>query len=169
MDAFQAIITRRSVRRFSPRPVPPELIDKMLRAAMAAPSAGNQQPWHFMVIDERSLLDQLAAVHPYAGMLTQAPAAIIVCGDNTLERYPGYWVQDCSAATENLLLAAHALDLGAVWVGIYPRAERVDAVRQLLGMPAQITPLALVPLGYPAERPEPADRFVRSRIHRNRW
>ncbi len=153
----------------SPRAVPPELIDKVLRAAMAAPSAGNQQPWHFVVIDDRALLDEIARFHPYAGMLKQAPTAIIVCGDASLEQHQGYWVQDCSAAIENLLLAAHALALGAVWVGVYPREERVARMQELLGIPAEVTPLGLVALGYPAEQPEPADRFNRARIHRNGW
>lgn len=169
MNALQTIITRRSVRRFTQRAVPPELIDKILRAAMAAPSAGNQQPWHFVVIDDRALLDEIARFHPYAGMLKLAPAAIVVCGDSRLEQHQGYWVQDCSAATENLLLAAHALDLGAVWIGLYPREERVMRVRALLNMPIEVTPMALVALGYPAERPDPADRFNRTRIHRNGW
>lgn len=169
MDALQAILTRRSVRRFTPRPVPPELIDKVLRAAMAAPSAGNQQPWHFVVLDDRALLDAIPGIHPYAAMLLQAQAAILVCGDSRLEQHQGYWVQDCAAATQNLLLAAHALDLGAVWVGVYPREARVAGLRLLLNIPAEVTPLALVALGYPAERPAPADRFDRTRIHRNGW
>ncbi len=169
MDALQAILTRRSVRRFSERPAPPELIDKVLRAAMAAPSAGNQQPWHFVVIDDRDILNTIPRFHPYAAMLLQAPAAILVCGDGRLEQHQGYWVQDCAAATQNLLLAAHALDLGAVWIGVYPREERVAQFRALLDIPAEVTPLALVALGYPAERPAPADRFDRARIHRNRW
>ncbi len=169
MDALQAILTRRSVRRFTPRAVPPELVDKVLRAAMAAPSAGNQQPWHFVVIDDRALLDAIPAFHPYANMLKEAPSAIVVCGDGRLEQHQGYWVQDCAAATENLLLAAHALALGAVWVGVYPREERVTRMQELLGIPAEVTPLGLVALGYPAEQPEPADRFNRARIHRNGW
>lgn len=169
MDALQAIATRRSIRRFTERPVPPELIDKVLRAAMAAPSAGNQRPWHFVVLDNRALLDAIPRFHPYAAMLQQASAAIVVCGDGRLEQYQGYWVQDCAAATENLLLAAHALDLGAVWVGVYPREERVARLQALLAIPAEVIPLALVALGYPAERPAPADRFDRARIHRNGW
>jgi nitroreductase len=150
-------------------PVPDELIQILLEAAMSAPSAGNEQPWQFIVITERWLLDEIPAFHPYADMLREAPVAILVCGDLRQERYKGYWVQDCSAATQNLLLAAHAKGLGAVWVGIHPKEDRVARMQKLLDLPAHVIPMALVPLGYPAERIPRADRFDASRIHRNGW
>jgi len=115
MDAIEAILTRRSIRRFRDEPVSDDLIETLLRAAMAAPSAGNQQPWHFVVIRDRETLDTTSTVHPYATMAAEAALAIVVCGDTTLEMHKGFWVQDCAAAIQNLLLAAHASGLGAVW------------------------------------------------------
>lgn len=169
MDALKAIFTRRSIRKFTAQPVPESLIETVLRAAMSAPSAGNQQPWHFVVVDDRSMLDRIPTFCPYAAMCREASLGILVCGDTALERYQGFWVQDCSAATQNLLLAAHALGLGAVWTGVYPRDERVRGFRELLKLPDSVIPLSFVVIGYPAEHPRPADRFRRERIHRNRW
>ena len=169
MDTLTAINVRRSIRKYTGAAVAEETILRLIRAAMAAPSAGNERPWHFIVISERELLDAIPKFHPYAAMLPQASVAILVCGDLTLEKHRGYWVQDCSAAAENLLLAAAALGLGAVWTGVYPEEERVSAMRRLLRIPDHVVPLALIPLGYPAEHPGPVDRFDPGRIHRNGW
>jgi nitroreductase len=169
VDALDAIFTRRSIRRYERKSVPDELIRTLLEAAMSAPSAGNEQPWQFIVITERRLLDEIPTFHPYADMLREAPVAILVCGDVKLERYKGYWVQDCSAATENLLLAAHAKGLGGVWVGIYPKDDRVLRMQRLLDLPAHVIPLALLPIGFPAERIPPVHRFDATRIHSNGW
>ena len=169
MDAIQAILTRRSIRKYTPETVPDELIDEILHAAMAAPSAGNGQPWHFMVIRDRQLLDEIPHLHPYAEMVHSASVVILVCGQTGQEKHPGFWVQDCSAATQNTLLAAHALGLGAVWVGVFPREERVKGLKQLLGIPEEITPLSLIPIGYPAESKSPSNRYDSSRIHPDRW
>ena len=169
MDAFEAILARRSIRRYAPAIVPDVLVTDLLLAAMSAPSAGNQQPWQFVVIADRQLREEISTFHPYAQMVREAPVAILVCGDLRLESYRGYWVQDCSAATQNILLAAHAKGLGAVWVGVYPKEDRVTRFRELLGLPAQVIPLALVPIGFPAERLPPANRFNPSRVHRDRW
>ncbi len=169
MDALEAIRTRRSVRRFTVEPVTEDQLETLLRAAMSAPSAGNQQPWHFIVVDDRALLDRIPEFSPYASMCRQAPLGILVCGDTTLEKHPGYWIQDCSAATQNLLLAAHALGLGAVWTGVHPREERSRSFRDLLKLPDHIMPLAFIVIGHPAERPQPQDRFRPERIRRNRW
>lgn len=169
MEAMEAILTRRSVRRYTDEPIDAGLIDELLDAAMHAPSAGNEQPWHFVVITERTLLDAVPSFHPYAVMLRHAPAAVLVCADTRLDRYEGCWVQDCAAATQNLLLAAHARGLGAVWVGIHPRSEREAGMRALLGIPAEVVPFALVPLGHPAERPGRVARFDAGRIHTNGW
>jgi nitroreductase len=136
---------------------------------MAAPSAQNQQPWQFVVVRDRSLLERLAAANPYGGMTRNAQLAIVVCGDLSREKSPGYWVQDCAAATENLLIAAHGAGLGAVWTGTYPREERVAKVSEVLGLPEHVVPLAVIPVGYPAEHPAPADRFDPGRIHIDRW
>ncbi len=145
------------------------MVTDLLKAGMAAPSAGNQQPWHFVVIDDRQILDEIPTFHPYSSMLKDAAAAILVCGDKGSEKYPGYWMIDCSAATENILLAAHALGLGAVWLGIYPREDRVSGIRQLIRLPEPVMPLSLIAIGYPAETKPPADRYDEKKIHYNRW
>lgn len=169
MDAMEAILTRRSIRAYTDDPVTDEQVETLLRAAMAAPSAGNSQAWAFVVIRDRELLDAVPAVHPYAKMTPQAPLAILVCGDVSAEKYPGFWVQDCSAAVENLLLAAHAMGLGAVWTGIYPDESRVEGFRRLFSLPEHIVPLALVPLGFPKESKEVTDRYDPAKVKRERW
>ena len=125
-------------------PVGDELVELLLRAAMAAPSAGNQQPWQFVVVRDRETLLAVTVAHPYARMLTTAPLAVLVCGDTDLEKWPEFWEQDCAAATENLLIEAERIGLGAVWLGVHPRPERVDALRALFALPAHIVPFALV-------------------------
>lgn len=169
MEALDAIRTRRSVRKFTDRKIQKDMIEKLLEAAMSAPSAGNQQPWHFLVIDDKKILEEVPNVSLYAPMAKEASAAIVICGDPSLEKYPGFWVQDCSAATQNILLAAHALGLGAVWSGIYPLEDRVSGFRALLGIPEKITPLSIVIMGYPVEVPNPATRFKEDRIRYNKW
>ncbi len=169
MDAMEAIFTRRSIRGYTPQSVPDELINELLKAAMSAPSAGNQQPWHLVVIDDRKILDEIPTFHPYAEMIREAPLAILVCGDLELESQKGFWVQDCSAATQNILIAAHAKGLGAVWLAMHPREERCAAMKKLLDMPDHVVPLALVSIGYPKEVRPPVNRYNPSRVHRNRW
>ena len=169
MNTMEAIRTRRSVRKFTDQKVSPEIIKELLAAAMSAPSAGNQQPWHFVVVDDASILNQVPTFSPYAAMCKESPASILVCGDTQLEKYHGFWVQDCSAAVQNLLLAAHDKDLGAVWTGVYPREERVEGFRTLLRLPKGVIPLAFIVIGYPAQIPAPQDRFQEDRIHHNRW
>lgn len=141
----------------------------LLKAAMAAPSAGNQQPWHFIIIQDRNILDEIPKVHPYAQMTSEAPLAILVCGDLRNEKHPGFWVQDCSAATENILIEACELGLGAVWVGVYPNEQRVAALSKLVGLPEKIIPLSLIPVGYPAEHKPPSERYDVAKIHYNKW
>jgi nitroreductase len=169
MDTIEAIHTRRSIRRYTGKKIGESLVEEVLKAAMQAPSAGNQQPWHYVVIDDRKMLDKISGIHPYAGMAKEAQLAILVCGDIKLQKHEGFWVQDCSASTQNLLLSAHALGLGAVWCGIYPREDRVDEFRKLIGMPLNVMPLSLVVMGFPAEKKEPEDRFRKERVHRNIW
>lgn len=169
MNTLEAIRTRRSVRVFTGEPVKREILVELVRAAMQAPSAGNQQAWQFVVVDDRQILKRIPEFHPYAQMAETAPAAILVCGDLELEQRKGYWVQDCSAATQNLLLAAHDLGLGAVWTGVYPREDRVKGARKLFGLPEHVVPLSLVFVGYPAEHPQPEDRFREERVHWNHW
>lgn len=169
MDAIEALLTRHSVRKFTSESVDPNQVDLLLRAAMQAPSACNQQPWHFIVVDQRKLLDEIRTFHPYAQMLREAPLAVIVCAQETLETCPGNWVQDCSAAMENLLLAAHAQGLGGVWVGIYPGEDRVRAVQKLFGLDVDIVPLGLAAIGHPTEMPARTDRYRAERVHYNGW
>jgi nitroreductase len=169
METLEAIHTRRSIRKYRDQPVPDEMIRKLLAAAMSAPSARNAQPWQFVILDKGELLAEAARVNPNAHMAAHAPVAILVCGDLTLEKSPGYWPQDCAAAVQNLLLAAHALGLGAVWTGIYPRENRVEGFRRLLDLPENVIPHCLVVLGYPAEQPASKDRFRPDRVHRNHW
>ncbi len=166
---MDAIFVRRSVRKFTTEKVLPPALDYMLKAAMAAPSAGNQQPWEFVVIDDRAVLDKIPSVHPYAEMLKQSPLAILVCGDLTREKRKGFWIQDCAAATQNLLLAATTLGLGSVWLGVYPREDRVEGLRALLNLPEHIVPFALVPVGEPDEHKPPSDRYDATRVHKNKW
>jgi nitroreductase len=169
MDALEAIRTRRSIRKYQNKPIPRELLDQVLSAAMHAPSACNGQPWQFVVIDDRKLLAEVPKVHPYAAMAVEAPLAVLVCGDASLEVVPGYWVVDCAAAVQNLLLAAHAVGLGAVWTGVYPQQERIEGFRRLFGLPKSFTPHSLIPMGYPAEQPAQPDRYRVERVHYNGW
>ncbi len=169
MDAITAILTRRSIRKYTAQPVSDELLNSLFQSAMNAPSAGNQQPWHFVVIKDRAKLNAITGFHQYAAMLKEAPVAVLVCADTELEKHKGYWVQVCSAATQNFLIAAHAKGLGAVWLGIYPREERIAGIRELIGLPASVMPLSLLAVGYPAEAKASPDRFNRSRLHYDRW
>jgi nitroreductase len=163
------INTRRSIRKYTAEPVSEVVVTELLEAAMAAPSAGNQQPWHFIVIRDRGVLNAIPGFHPHAAMALHAPVGILVCGDQTQEKHAGYWVQDCAAATENLLLAVTAKGLGAVWCGVYPNTDRVEGFTRLLGIPAHVTPFAFVPIGHPGENKPPARRFNPERVHNDRW
>lgn len=165
------VLSRRSIRKYKPdAPVFDDAVERMLRAAMAAPSACNQQPWRFVVVRDRALLDALADAHPYARMLRQAALAVCVCGDLAAETcFGGYWPQDCAAATENLLLAAHAQGLGAVWIGVHPYPAREADVRRILSIPEGFVPFCLVSVGVPAERKPPSDRFDPAKVRIDRW
>jgi len=159
MDVVEAIMTRRSIRKFTGEPIGEEIITHLLKAAMAAPSSKNEQPWVFIVIDDQDLLHEIPKFHPYAEMVKTAPVAILVCADRRRFLSEEVWIQDCAAATQNILLAAHGLGLGAVWLGIYPRMERVKGVRSLLDIPIHIIPFSLVVIGYPGEKKPPGFYF----------
>ena len=164
------VLERRSVRKYTDDPVPDEHVTTLLKAAMAAPSAGNQQPWQFVVIRDRGILDAVARFHPYGKMMARVQVAILVCGDESRERSKGFWVEDCSAATENILIEAQEIGLGSVWLGVYPREERVRHMRDLIaGIPDHVVPFALLPVGYPAESKKPSHRWDEARIHYDRW
>lgn len=169
MEALEAIMKRRSIRRYTDKPVTDETVRTLLEAAMTAPSANNKQPWQFVVITERAVLDAIPNFHPYSRMLFEAPLAILVCGDMSAESRIGYVAQDCSAAVENILIAANSLGLGAVWLGVYPREERMAGMKDLLKIPDGITPFALISIGYPAEEKSPSNRYEESRVHHNKW
>ncbi|MDE6277421.1 MAG: nitroreductase family protein [Muribaculaceae bacterium] len=168
-EILENILTRTSVRRFSPEPVPEGDIDAILRAAMSAPTGVNRRPWFFYVVEDKDVLASLAGVLPYAKMAKDAPLAILVCGDSSrfLEGDDStLWVQDVSAASENILLAAHALGLGGVWTCLYPHQDRMDAVRKLLDIPSALVPFNLIPIGYPAAPQKPMDKYSPDRIKR---
>ncbi len=169
--AIENIMTRTSIRQYKDQPVEQEKIDIMLKAAMAAPTAVNLQPWHFIVIDDKNSINLLSGRQP-----TNAPLLIAVCGDTDKTtmpdgngKLPDFWIQDVSAATENLLLAAHALGLGAVWTGVYPVMERTAEVANVLNCPNNIVPLAVVRVGYPDEAPAPKDKFKQENISYNKF
>jgi len=166
---LETIMTRRSIRKYKDKAVEAEKIDIMLRAAMAAPSAVNKQPWHFIVCDDRALLEEMSTLQPYAKMLAKAPLAIVVCGDTNLHNGPNYYMLDCSNAAENILLAAHELGLGACWVAASPREERIEAFSKTFKLPENIMPLCAIAIGYPDEERKPEDRFKPERIHYNKW
>ena len=169
---LENIMTRTSIRAFTDRPVEDEKIELMLRAGMSAPSAINKQPWAFVVVTSREQLDRLCETSPNARMLASAQLAIVVCGDMTKAiegAMQSFWIQDASAATENILLAAHALGLGAVWTGVYPNPDRAAAVSEVLELPSYVVPLNVIPIGYPADSPEPKDKWKPENIHYDRW
>jgi nitroreductase len=166
---MDAIFRRRSVRRFKQQDVPDGLIRKILSAGMNAPSAGNEQPWQFIVIKKKETLRIIAECSPYARAAAEAPLAVIVCGDLSLERHPGYWIQDCSAAVENMLLEAVELGLGAVWLGVYPLPDRVAFLKKSFSLPDHIVPLAIIPVGYPGQDMPAVDRYDQARVHNEQW
>ena len=169
MELFEALHTRRSIRAFTDQPISEADLETILRAAMDAPSAVNAQPWHFVVITDRAMLDAIPDIHPHAAMCRTAQAAIVSVAEIALEKAPGNWMVDCSAAVENLLLAARGLGIGSVWCGLYPRQERMAPMAALLGLPEGFLPHALVPLGYPAQEFKRVERFKPERVHRNGW
>lgn len=169
MDFKDVISTRRSIRSFTGQEVSDELLDQLIRAAMMAPSATNQQPWHFIVVRDREKLRAIIEFHPYAAMMKNAPTAIVVCADPVGKKSPDFFPQDCAAAVQNMLLAGRDLGLGMVWVGIYPRSERIDGMRKLFNIPKDIIPFAIVPVGWPDAGFKTKDRFNPARIHHETW
>ena len=160
------ILNRKSVREYKDQKVEKDKIDLMLRAGMAAPSGKDIRPWEFIVVNDRATLDSLAAGLPYAKMLPHTHQAIIVCGDSARSFY---WYLDCSAATQNILLTAESLGLGAVWTAAYPYDDRMDVVRRHIGLPENILPLCVIPFGYPAKPNNPKDKYDETRIHYNSY
>ncbi len=167
---MKEIFERTSVRSYTEQPVEPEKIQALLRAAMCAPSSGNERPWHFIVLDRPEQFQPILDISPHVEMLRQAKYAILVCADTTQKKYRfDFWVQDCSAATENILIEAKHLGLGAVWCGIYPDEEKVAALRAQYHIPEHVEVLAVVPVGYPAFERTVRDRFKAERVHVGTW
>ncbi|MBR0036330.1 MAG: nitroreductase family protein [Bacteroidales bacterium] len=170
--ALEVIMTRTSIRQYTDQPVEMEKVEAMLRAGMAAPTAMNAQPWHFVVINDKAKLEELAAANPRGKMLQSAPLAIVVCGDMSKTREGKareFWIQDCSAATENILLAAHAQGLGAVWTALHPMDERIAPVCEALKLPESFIPLCTIIIGYPAEQPQPKDKWKPENVSYNEF
>ncbi len=169
MDAIEAILTRRSIRDYTDEPVREADIETILRAAMAAPSAGNQRPWRFVISTDRERIDAMAETTPYGSILRRAPLAIAVCADTHDLKHEVMWQQDCGAATQNALVAIHALGLGGVWLGFWPKMERVAPLRKVLELPEGVEPFCVLAVGHPAETKPPADRYDPDAVHRDRW
>lgn len=165
---MDAVFNRRSIRKYKATPVEKEKIDAILRAAMYAPTAMNRRPWHFVVCDDREMINALHESHPSSGMLETAPVCIAVCCEIALGA-DGYWMQDCAAATQNILLSACELGLGTCWMGVASRQDREKAVASVLNLPSGVLPFCLIALGYPDEQKPMPDRFVPERVHNNKW
>lgn len=170
MSEIDLLISRRSIRRYKQEPVGKDVMMQLVKAGMAAPSAFNQQPWEFVMVNEKEVLEEIAKHHPFASMARYAAGFIIVCGNPHLDKKDlGMWTQDCAAATENILLAAHALNLGAVWIGIYPKEKHMTVFHTICNIPKDVVPFSGVCFGIPEKSKAPADRFDESKIHWNSW
>ncbi len=165
------IFTRRSIRKYEDREVSDEMIQDLLEAGMAAPSAVARDPWHFIVLKDRTTINKLADALPHGQMLRQATAAFVVCGDITQAHceLESYMLQDLSAAVENILLAANVLGLGTCWLGVHPRPERMEGIKALFKLPDHIIPMCGIAIGWPKDRPEPRTRFNPDKVHRGGW
>jgi len=165
------IFSRRSVRKYEDKEVPGGMLQDLLEAAMAAPSAVARDPWHFIVLTDRTTINRLADVLTHGQMLRQATAAFVVCGDITQahDQLESYMLQDLSAAVENILLAANVLGLGTCWLGVHPRKERMDGIRALFQLPDNIIPMCGIAIGWPRDKPEARTRFNPDKVHRGGW
>jgi nitroreductase len=181
-SALDVIMSRTSIRSFTGDPVPQDQLETILKAGMAAPTAMNGQPWRFVVVTDKEKIATVFGAGPRSGMFTTAGAVIVVCGQTTSMGRPFgqpdapeqempnmFWFEDCSAAAENILLAAHALGLGAVWTAGYPAEERIAPVAAALGLPENVKPLCIIPVGVPAEDPAPKDKWKPEFIHWEQW
>ena len=170
-DALTVIHSRKSVRNYTGENVSKELLDKIVRAGMAAPTAVNKQPWAFVIVTDRKTLDTLKAGLPYAKMLDKAGAAIVVCAipDKAFENSTEFAVIDSTCASENILLAAEGLGLGAVWTAAYPYEDRMDVVRRALNIPESVIPLNVIPIGVPSGTDKPKDKFKTENLHWEKW
>lgn len=166
---MKEIFSRRSIRRFTTDPVTDEQLEKLLRAAMQAPSACNEQPWEFIVIRDKNTMNAIRRIQPFTRPLMTADCAVVVCGDVRRQRFEGFWIQDCAAAMQNLLLEAEHLGLGAVWMGLYPMMQCVEKIKPLLSLPESIMPLGIAAIGNPEKRIDSEDRYRSDRVHFEKW
>ena len=167
---MKEIFSRRSIRKYTDQPVDQEQINQLLRAAMYAPSAGNEKPWQFVIIKDRDKLNEITSFHPHTQMLKEAPIAIIACADTSDVKYDGaFWIQDMSAAIQNILLQGESLGLGTCWCGVYPKEQLVENVSRLTNLPEHIIPVAIIAVGHPAEQREVRERFNPDRVHYEVW
>ena len=168
-EFIDVILGRRSIRKFTGEDIPEADTKTMLKAAMAAPSACNQQPWHFVVAKDKKTHEKIMEIQPYTSMLKTAALSITVCADPELQTCPGFWQQDCSAAIENILLAVHAMGYGATWCGLYPNDDIVYKMRDLLELPKTVFPLGVIAIGVPDEEKPPSERYKKDRVHHEKW
>jgi len=169
MEIMKSILERRSIRKFTSEDISQDKIEEILKAGMYAPSAGNQRPWEFIVLKSSEMKLAVCESLPHGKMLADSAFGIVVCADLSKEKFPGYWVQDCSAAMENMLLASHSMGIGSVWLGIHPVDERKTAVSRTLGLPENVVPLGVAAFGLPAQIVGHPERFDRSLVHEEKW
>ena len=164
---LEAMLSRKSIREYTDKEITQDVIDKLLKAGMAAPSSRDRRPWHFIVVSDKAILESLGSQLSNASCLKGANKAIIVCGDDQLS--DNCWFLDCSAAAQNILIAAESMGLGAVWTAVYPYDDRSEIVNKVFNLQKNIHALTIIPLGYPAVKGEPKDKFDNKRVHYNRW
>ncbi len=163
------IFTRRSIRKYKNTEVEDSVIQEIIKAGMNAPSAGDEQPWHFIIVNDFDKLVEINKVHPHSNMILHAKAAILICGDLSLEKHEGFWIQDCSAAVQNMLLMIDYKGLGSVWLGVYPRKDRIEGIKKIFNLPERVIPFAVLPVGYPDEAKPENNKYNESRVHFNKW
>ncbi|MCF8380945.1 MAG: nitroreductase family protein [Bacteroidales bacterium] len=169
MDFEEIIISRRSIRKYTDEKIDTKTIIRIINAAMYAPSAVNKRPWNFVIIEDKSSMKKVMEIHASARMLKEASHAILICGDEKQQHDDGFWIADCGAATQNMLLAAHSFGIGGCWIGVYPREKRMNDFAKLFNLPEHIKPFALVSLGFPAENKEMPQRFEKEKIYYELW
>lgn len=169
LNIFEAIYTRRSIRKFTGKVISDKELKSVLKAGFYAPSAENKQPWHFIIIKDKETLESISKIRPGSKMLLDAGCGIIVCGDNEKQKQTGFLIEDCSAAIQNILLAAHGLGLGAVWCGLYPLAQFTKGIKNVFKLPSHIIPVGMVVIGYPDDDKDVVYRFDEAKIHSEKW
>ncbi|MGE5473867.1 MAG: nitroreductase family protein [Ignavibacteriales bacterium] len=169
MDVLEAIYTRRSIRKFTGEVISDNQLKSILKAGFYAPSANNYQPWHFVIVRNKKMLESMSGIHPYAKMLPNAGCGIIVCGDTTKQAEMGFLIEDCSAAIENMLLAAHGIGLGSVWISLYPITSRYQPIASILNIPENFIPVGMIAVGQKAEVKNTNERYHQDKIHFEQW